>query len=53
MFESKREFRSVFCDPSNHTQFEVSVSMTEDRLDSIPSMDEHLASFRKVFSDME
>jgi hypothetical protein len=57
LFGSKRHFKDVFCEPANHTQFEVSVCFDnptgDGRLDSAPTMDEHLASFRQVFGDME
>lgn len=54
MFESKKQFRMVFCEPRASTQFEISVCFgSDDKLDSNPTMDEHLAGFRKVFEEME
>ena len=56
LFESKRAFKEIFTcpNPMGAAQFEVSICFGEDgKLDSDPTMEEHLGSFKKVFDDME
>jgi len=54
LFASKAKFNTTFGNVKNLTQFEVSVCFnSEGILDSEPTMEEHTASFKKVFEDME
>jgi len=54
LFDSKRNFKNIFTNIKNMTQFEVSICFgTEGKLDSDPTMNEHLSTFKKVFEDME
>ena len=54
LFDSKRNFKTIFTNVQNLTQFEVSICFSsEGILDSDPTMDEHRATFKKVFEDME
>lgn len=50
--DSKAKFNAVFS--GEDTRFEVSICFgPEGKLDSDPTMDEHLSAFKKVFEDME
>lgn len=54
LFDSKDKFNAIFSTLKNMTQFEVSICFGPDgKLDSDPTMAEHLAAFKKVFEDME
>jgi len=54
LFASKQRFNVTFGNVKNLTQFEVSICFSpEGVLDSEPTMEEHTASFKKVFADME
>lgn len=54
LFDSKQKFNAIFSNLKNMTQFEVSICFGPDgKLDSEPTMEEHLATFKKVFEDME
>lgn len=54
LYDSKRNFKDIFINSKNCTQFEVSICFGSDgKLDSDPKMDDHLESFAKVFEDME
>jgi hypothetical protein len=53
LFDSKRKFNSIFSNLKMGTQFEISICFSNQILDAEPTMDEHLATFNKVFEDME
>lgn len=54
LFTSKRNFNSTFGNAQNSPQFEVSICFSaEGILDSEPTMERHLASFKKAFEDTE
>ena len=55
LFTSKAKFNTTFSNGfKNLTQFEVSICFSADGiLDSEPTMEEHTASFRQAFEDME
>lgn len=54
LFDSKQKFNTIFSNLKNMTQFEVSICFgPEGILDSEPTMEEHLITFKKVFEDME
>jgi len=54
LFDSKQKFNAIFSNLKNMTQFEVSICFGPDgKLDSDPTMEEHLVTFKKVFEDME
>ena len=54
LFDSKARFNAIFGDPESATRFEVSICFgPEGKLDSDPTLEEHLAAFKKVFEDME
>jgi len=54
LFSNKAEFKRVFCDLRSHTQFEVSLCFNaEGRLDSDPSIEEHVRNFDTIFKSME
>lgn len=54
LFASKQKFCTTFSNVKNLTQFEVSICFSAAGvLDSEPTMEEHAATFRKVFADME
>ena len=47
---NKAEFQRVFCDAKLATQFEVSLCFNRaGRLDSDPSVSEHVANFAQIF----
>jgi hypothetical protein len=54
LLDSLERFNSIFSDPNGGTLFEITICFSpEGKLDSDPLMDEHMASFTKVFEDME
>lgn len=54
LFDSKKSFCDIYSDLKNYPQFEVSICFGSDgKLDSDPTMEEHLQSFTKVFEEME
>ena len=54
LFASKQKFNTTFGNAKNLTQFEVAICFSpEGVLDSEPTMEEHSATFKKVFEDME
>ena len=54
LFTNKRTFKKVFCSPRNDTQFELALCFNKQgKLDTDPSMEEHVNSFRVIFKQME
>lgn len=54
MYENKRWFRDIFCNPKSDTKFEVAICFNDKgKLDSDPSMDEHRQSFVTIFDQIE
>ena len=54
LFTNKSEFQRVFCSSKLGTQFEVSLCFNgEGKLDSDPSVDEHVMNFHNIFQSME
>jgi hypothetical protein len=54
LLDSKERFNNIFSDPGSGTLFEITICFSPDGvLDSDPIMEEHLASFKKVFAEME
>jgi hypothetical protein len=46
LFDSKEKFNAIFSNANKGTQFEVSICFgPEGKLDSDPTMEEHLATF--------
>ena len=53
LFESKRRFHEVFCADPASARFEISICFLDGKLNSDPTMDEHISTFKKVFEEME
>ena len=54
LFENKAEFKRVFCSTKLGTQFEISMCFNKaGKLDSDPSVTEHIDNFNYIFMSME
>ena len=54
LYEEKAKFKKTFCNDRSGTQFEVSLCFNkEGKLDSDPSVTEHVSNFHKIFQQLE